>query len=271
MGWTKFYEFSLSDLRAGADIIDRLCVAGKEVPWNFIHGLYEFAIYGGRVDNVFDLRVLVSYLHQFFESGVINDKSKNKRLGPMRMPISANIEDYQEAIEGLPEFDKPSYFGLPENIERSAQRIISAQVISQLRTLQRADTQSNRFDKEVWAVEMGPVLSLWKKLNQGSNLIQTKIAVPTDKSGTQSPTLAFLLLEQYNGIKLVQSVHASLSALSKVIRGTQLLTSDVQKLAASLLEQETPMKWLGQWDGPDDPVQYLKDAHEVARSVGRAR
>ena len=24
-GWTKFYEFSLSDLRAGADIIDRLC------------------------------------------------------------------------------------------------------------------------------------------------------------------------------------------------------------------------------------------------------
>ena len=28
-GWTKFYEFSLSDLRAGADIIDRLCVSGK--------------------------------------------------------------------------------------------------------------------------------------------------------------------------------------------------------------------------------------------------
>ena len=27
-GWTKFYEFSLSDLRAGADIIDRLCVGG---------------------------------------------------------------------------------------------------------------------------------------------------------------------------------------------------------------------------------------------------
>ena len=73
---------------------------------------------------------------------------------------------------------------------------------------------------------------------QGTNLIQMKIAMPSDKSGTQSPTLAFLLLERFNGIKLVQSIHATLAALSKVIRGTQLLTSEVQKLAAALLEQE---------------------------------
>lgn len=58
-GWTKFYEFSMSDLRAGADIIDRLCKrAGRnDVPWNFVHGLYEQAIYGGRVDSPFDIQV----------------------------------------------------------------------------------------------------------------------------------------------------------------------------------------------------------------------
>lgn len=43
---------------------------------------------------------------------------------------------------------------------------------------------------------------------------------------------------RYNAIKLVQSVHASLAALSKVIRGTQLLTNDVQNLAAALLMHE---------------------------------
>ena len=73
---------------------------------------------------------------------------------------------------------------------------------------------------------------------QGTNLIQMKITMPSDKSGTQSPSLAFLLLERYNGIRLVQSIHASLAALSKVIRGTQLLTTEVQKLAGALLEQE---------------------------------
>ncbi|XP_076467409.1 LOW QUALITY PROTEIN: cytoplasmic dynein 2 heavy chain 1-like [Babylonia areolata] len=257
-GWTKFYEFSLADLRAGADIIDRLCVPGKELQWNFIHGLYEFAIYGGRVDNPFDTRVLVSYLKQFFDTGVISAQGKGKRLGPLRMPTSTNIKDYQEVIANLPEFDKPSYFGLPENIERSAQRILSSQVISQLRVLQRADAKASRFDKEVWATQLGPILNLWKKLNQGSNLLQTKVSMPADRSGKQSPTLAFLLLERYNGIKLAQAVHASLAALSKVIRGTQLLTSEVQKLAGALLHQETPGEWLSQWDGPEDPIQYLK-------------
>lgn len=78
------------------------------------------------------------------------------------------FQDYIEAIEELPEFDKPSYFGLPENIERSAQRIISNQVIGQLKVLQRADAKANKFDKEIWATELGPTLNLWKKLNQVS-------------------------------------------------------------------------------------------------------
>ncbi|KAK7489861.1 hypothetical protein BaRGS_00018883, partial [Batillaria attramentaria] len=90
-GWTKFYEFSMSDLRAGADIIDRLCSSGQDVKWNFVHGLYEFAIYGGRVDNPFDLRVMVSYLRQFFDPSIISPQGKNKRLGPLRMPASTNI------------------------------------------------------------------------------------------------------------------------------------------------------------------------------------
>ena len=77
-----------------------------------------------------------------------------------------SFQDYTDVITELPEFDKPSYFGLPENIERSAQRIISNQVISQLKILQRADTKANKFDKEVWANELGPILNLWKKLNQ---------------------------------------------------------------------------------------------------------
>lgn len=37
---------------------------------------------------------------------------------------------------------------------------------------------------------------------------------------------------------LSQSIHHSLAAMSKVIRGTQLLTPEVQKLATALLNQE---------------------------------
>ena len=59
---------------------------------DYIHGLFEFAIYGGRVDNMFDNRVMVSYLKQFFDTSVIGDgRSGNKKLGPLKMPASAGF------------------------------------------------------------------------------------------------------------------------------------------------------------------------------------
>ena len=39
--------------------------------WDFMNGLMENAIYGGRVDNSFDMRVLRSYLQQCFTEAVV--------------------------------------------------------------------------------------------------------------------------------------------------------------------------------------------------------
>lgn len=63
---------------------------GTDQEWKFVHGLYEFAIYGGRVDNTFDLRVMVSYLRQFFDGNTLS-QGRNKRLGPLRLPTSTNF------------------------------------------------------------------------------------------------------------------------------------------------------------------------------------
>nr|XP_014347414.1 PREDICTED: cytoplasmic dynein 2 heavy chain 1 [Latimeria chalumnae] len=138
-----------------------------------------------------------------------------------------------------------------------------APVISQLRILSRSVTAGCKFDREIWSNELSPVLNLWKKLNQGCNLIHQKLSPPNERQG--SPILSFIVLEQFSAIRLVQSVHQSLAALSKVIRGTSLLTSEVQKLATALLSQECPVSWQSMWEGPDDPIQYLRGL--VARAL----
>ncbi|XP_071990308.1 cytoplasmic dynein 2 heavy chain 1 isoform X1 [Engystomops pustulosus] len=263
-GWTKFYEFSLSDLRAAYDIIDRLFEGGKTFQWDFVNGLLENAIYGGRVDNYFDLRVLRSYLQQFFNSHAAGIRGSKLTFPlPISLPNSCSIMEYRSVIEGLPEDDKPAFFGLPANIARSSQRMISSQVISQLRILSRSVTAGSKFDRDLWSNELSPVLSLWKKINQNSNLIHQKVSPPTERHG--SPILSFIILEQFNAIRLVQSIHQSLAALSKVIRGTSLLTSDVHKLASALLEQKCPLAWQSKWEGPEDPLQYLRGL--VSRAV----
>ncbi|XP_041920571.1 cytoplasmic dynein 2 heavy chain 1 [Alosa sapidissima] len=137
------------------------------------------------------------------------------------------------------------------------------QVISQLRILSRSVAAGSKFDREVWSSGLSPILNLWKKLNQGSSLIHQKVPPPSESQG--SPILSFIVLEQFNGIRLVQSIHQSLAALSKVIRGTSLLTADVHKLATALLNQECPLSWQNKWEGPEDPMQYLRAV--VARAL----
>uniref|UniRef100_A0A3P8WNV8 Cytoplasmic dynein 2 heavy chain 1 n=1 Tax=Cynoglossus semilaevis TaxID=244447 RepID=A0A3P8WNV8_CYNSE len=268
-GWTKFYEFSLSDLRAGFEIIDRLFEGGKQFQWDFVHGLLENAIYGGRIDNPSDLRILRSYLEQFFSARLLSGShsaGQRRGLGTTRvfpsqisLPGSCSILDYRSVIENLPEDDRPAFFGLPANIERSSQRIISTQVISQLRVLSRSVAAGLKFDRELWSSGLSPVLNLWKKLNLHINNIYIynyKVAPPAEGHG--SPVLSFIALEQFNAVRLVQNIHQSLAALSKVIRGTQLLTPEVQKLASALLNQECPLKWQNKWEGPEEPMQYLR-------------
>jgi len=63
-----------------------LNLGGKKIQWTYIRGIYENAIYGGRVDNEFDLRILVSYLENFFTDEVLSGSS------PPRQALTPGIQ-----------------------------------------------------------------------------------------------------------------------------------------------------------------------------------
>lgn len=65
-----------------------MLTGSKDVQWEFLHGLLENAIYGGRIDNYFDLRVLQSYLKQFFNSSVIDTLNQKNKKGVFHYSIS---------------------------------------------------------------------------------------------------------------------------------------------------------------------------------------
>ena len=59
----------------------------------------------------------------------------------------------------------------------------------------------------------------------------------------ESPVLAFISLERYNAVKLVQAVHTGLASLNRVLRGSSLLTTDVQSLGGALLQHQVCGVW----------------------------
>lgn len=64
-GWCKWYEFGDSDVKAAIDFI--LAVNGKSynLDWAVLRGLLEKIVYGGRVDNVQDFEVILSFFESF--------------------------------------------------------------------------------------------------------------------------------------------------------------------------------------------------------------
>ena len=219
-GWAKYYEFSDSDLRAGLEAVESLFKNSRDdVSWDFVHGLFENAIYGGRVDDTHDIRILNSYLQEYFSSNVIGGTSRaRKSLGPgIELPTSASYQDLTGLVQRLPDDDRPQFFGLPANIERSHQRSVSKNVIGQLKAVMRPLEISSRFDREKWQSELSLMLNLWKKLNQGSGVLQQKNELPNSQES--NPVKAFIQMEYYTAVNLVQAVHKSLAGLSKVKGG----------------------------------------------------
>ena len=75
LGWAKTYEFGESDLRVACDTMDtwieatamnRTNLPPEKVPWKAIRTLLSDCIYGGKIDNEFDQRLLTSFLEKLF-------------------------------------------------------------------------------------------------------------------------------------------------------------------------------------------------------------
>jgi dynein heavy chain 2 len=102
-GWNKFYEFSYGDLRAGTFLMDAFGTEssrqGSKAPdWKAIYGLMEDAIYGGRIDNTFDMRVLGTYLRIFFNDRRVLDSSASEIVPGLRMPKTACFDSFWKAV-----------------------------------------------------------------------------------------------------------------------------------------------------------------------------
>ena len=149
-GWTKYYEFSYGDLKAGDQILSDILKEsqGRNVAWQKVYGILENAIYGGRVDNEYDMRVLRSYMAEIFKNETLKGQAALSNM--VTTPQTTQVRDFVALIGQLPENDKPNMFGLPSNIDRSVQRFNSSQVIIQLKSLSAVSAEELRFDKEKW-------------------------------------------------------------------------------------------------------------------------
>lgn len=80
-----------------------------------LHGLMSDTIYGGRIDNAVDLRILNTYLNEYFNPEIV---SGNKKLAD-----GLTIKNIDQFKKILPDEDTPLLYGLPNGIDKAINRI----------------------------------------------------------------------------------------------------------------------------------------------------
>ncbi|KAG4054485.1 Cytoplasmic dynein 2 heavy chain 1 [Phytophthora cactorum] len=258
-GWTNFYEFSFGDFRAGSNVMELACLTSGSggIDWQTLHGLMENAIYGGRIDNPYDLRVLRCNLTEYFSQELLSGQKSLTR--GVKLPQSTQHADFLDIIDRFPDVDAPAMFGLPDNIERSMQRSLSGQVIAQLKALSSSEAEATTFDREKWRAQLGPLLETWGKLTTGFQLEGSSLSSSSGKNlQAMAPADAFVALENDYALDLAQQVNSSLQALKKVIYGTGLLTPAIQTVAKALLKGIVPTEWAAQWEGSENVATWLR-------------
>lgn len=259
-GWRKFYEFSPSDLRIGVDILESAIARaeGKQLQWDYIHGLLELAVYGGKIDDVYDINVLRTYIENFFNLEVLsaNGASGKRLTRSVAVPKSARFTDYTELIAGLGHSDTPLLFGLPDNIDRAVQQVNANHVFSNLKHMLLSAVSLTGFDREQWRSELGPILKLWSQLlNSNPDVLA---APPAGAAGNATPIESFVLLESNVAFKTLEAINNSLHEISEVIEGRSLMTNQVMSHAKSLMGGEVPDDWAEHWEGTEKVQPFMR-------------
>lgn len=92
IGWLKWYEFSDVDFTSAVKLAEDLWTKPNvQIQWKFLIGLLYNAIYGGRIDNTVDLKVLKAYLDMYFVDEVLSHRWKPLNLHNS-LPTSANYQ-----------------------------------------------------------------------------------------------------------------------------------------------------------------------------------
>lgn len=262
-GWAKFYEFSQADLKSCADII-LLQSANGQVDWKSIHGLLENAIYGGRMETEYDVRILRTYLNRFLTPENLSTARKQQSLyRGVLTPGSGKHKDFQTVVANIADSDVPALFSLPPNADRVVQTTCVAAVINDLQRMQETKELS-AMTREEWASSLTPLLNTWLELTQSHSALLSHSPQPRREA---RPIEGFVDAEVASSLSLLYRVNNCTTDLRKVIEGTLLLSETRRAEASALIAGEVPLSWDGVFCGSERIVPWLTSLVEKAVAI----
>ncbi|XP_063040383.1 cytoplasmic dynein 1 heavy chain 1 isoform X1 [Engraulis encrasicolus] len=265
LGWSKKYEFGESDLRSACDTVDtwlddtakgRQNISPDKIPWAALKTLMAQSIYGGRIDNEFDQRLLITFLDRLFTTGSFDSEFKLafKVDGhkDIKMPDGIRREEFMHWVEMLPDTQTPSWLGLPSNAERvllttqgydMMGKMLKMQMLEDeddlaYETEKKQRTSSSSDAQPAWMRTLRTTSCNWLQLiPEAVNPLKRTV------ENIKDPLFRFFEREVKMGARMLQDVRQDLTDVVQVCEGKKKQTNDLRTLINDLVKGILPRSW----------------------------
>uniref|UniRef100_A0A061RTL5 Dynein heavy chain 1, cytosolic n=1 Tax=Tetraselmis sp. GSL018 TaxID=582737 RepID=A0A061RTL5_9CHLO len=246
LGWNVPYDFNETDFRISMALVSTYLTKAYDnqddtIPWATLRYLIGEAMYGGRVSDSFDRRILITYLEEYLGDFLFDTfqpfhffANEHVQYG---IPETGPRSVYIEEIEKLPLVQSPEVFGLHANADISYYTNATKQIWRDLVDLQpRTSSSSSGITREEF---IGSV----------AKDIQSRIPEPFDlpmlkkEFPTPSPTQVVLLQEVARWNILVTKMRISLRDLQRALIGEIGFSPELEDLANALFNGQLPGMW----------------------------
>ena len=247
IGWNVIYDFNESDFtisrRLLAMYLNKI-TAEEPIPWSSLKYLIGEAMYGGRVTDEYDRRVMMTYLNEYMGDFIFDSNQKFffSQCGyEYSIPENGPYDNYLKFVAEMPAIYSPEVIGLNSNAEidyfTQSSKLIWQNLLILQATGGKAKGSEKTLSKEVFSLELAE--------NFLHNKIKEKfdIQAVSSKFKTKSPIDAVLIqeLERFN--LLIDKMVKTLIDLKKSINGEISMNSEIEEIMISLFNGSIPNQW----------------------------
>ena len=260
IGWSKFYEFNESDQKCALDAIDEwINIYAKErdnikpslIPWDAIRTIIHQSMYGGKIDNEYDMKILESLVNLYFNEKTYDfnyplfKTSSENQSNVLKIPDKSSNSGFIEWINSLPNVESPEWSGLPNNAEKLVRETASNRFITEMNKIQGVEDEGLGVEdspgKKTQASWLVSVQEKSTKLLKALPL-QVKPLIG-NKQSNNDPIFRFLLREVAVATKLLNKVRDDLDQLILMSKGESKSTNELRDIAKNIFNDSVPKVW----------------------------
>ena len=260
IGWSKFYEFNESDQKCALEAIDewinihakdRSNISPNDIPWDAIRTIIHQSMYGGKIDNEYDMKILESLVNLYFNEKTYDlnyplfKTSSENQANVLIVPEKSNNAGYLEWVNALPNVESPEWSGLPNNAEKLVRETASHRFITEMNKIQGVEEEElGSTESAGKSAQASWLVTLQEK---GEKLLkalpeQVKPLTATEQSNND-PIFRFLLREVAVASKLLNKVRDDLKQLISMAKGEGKSTNELRDIAKNVFNDSVPKVW----------------------------